>query len=521
MSEHTLVRNSTKNRAQDLAGIMLCMVGGFSAVSIVLAMRGQESTSLLARPVEGLMKALGGSAALLVSIAFAVLGMVMFLRHRALAANRHLFGLAAVGLGAALMAGGIDPLQGGFLGGAVPEAIPGIAGRLTSFAIGVTILIASTWVLWIGRFGRHASKPATMAVILPTRPTRQALDGVSAAEAQALQGVLPIATPGERAGSSPKDRQRGPLPASGPQPSAPDAPIRIAALPSSREGLRHVATHAGAIAAPREPAGQDLATPGQREEPLGEGSRKNRGSSVQVVGHEGEVAKPALPAPSWEADFEAIVAEEEDPREGVAEDIPPGLEFDQEAESRISTWTTELAEGPEESAAALPMESQAIEQGRDAARWEQVGLFDEESSSNPSETAGEQAAILEKGSGDRAAAASAEDDADVARDEEDELSYMLTPRREEGPRADEAELSSPGQSEERELSNLVFEAGCLILDENRVAVSMLQRRFGLDFDQACDVLDRLQKVGLIGAYVGGRSREILLTREEWETVAPA
>ncbi len=531
MSELTLGRSNTKKRAQDLAGILLCIVGGFSAVSIVLALRGQESTSPLARPVEGLMEAFGGYAALLFSIALAVLGMVMFLRHRALAANRHLLGLTAVGLSAALIAGGIDPLRGGFLGGAVPEAIPGVAGRVASFAIGVTVLITSTWVLWLGRPSRPGSKPSSMAVILPTRPPRQALDGVSADEAQALQGVLPMATLGGRTRSSSRDERREPL--SDPQPSVPDAQTRIAAIPSSREGLGYVPSDAGALAAPRESTRQDLAPPRQRQESLGEGSRKNRASSVQVVGHEDEVAEPALPAPSWEADFEApeapqgpqgpqapqgIVAEEQDPhREGVPEDAPFGLDFDQEADDPSATWTTGLSEEPEESAALPPLEFEEIERHR-GARWEQSGLFDEESSSDPNEASGEQ---VEKGSGDSSAAANVHGDAEVALEEENELSHVLTPRREEDRGTVEAEPSTPGESEARELSNLVFEAGCLILDENRVAVSMLQRRFGLDFDQACDVLDRLQKVGLIGPYVGGRSREILLTREEWETVAPA
>jgi DNA segregation ATPase FtsK/SpoIIIE-like protein len=69
-------------------------------------------------------------------------------------------------------------------------------------------------------------------------------------------------------------------------------------------------------------------------------------------------------------------------------------------------------------------------------------------------------------------------------------------------------------------SQLVFDAGCAILDQNRVAVSMLERRFALDFDQACRILDELQAAGLIGPYMGGRTRDILLTREEWLSHAP-
>ena len=42
----------------------------------------------------------------------------------------------------------------------------------------------------------------------------------------------------------------------------------------------------------------------------------------------------------------------------------------------------------------------------------------------------------------------------------------------------------------------------------------------LDFDQACAVLDQLQERGLIGPYMGGRTRDILLTPEEWLVQAP-
>ena len=54
-----------------------------------------------------------------------------------------------------------------------------------------------------------------------------------------------------------------------------------------------------------------------------------------------------------------------------------------------------------------------------------------------------------------------------------------------------------------------------------MAVSMLQRRFDLAFDQATDVLDELQSMGLIGPYVGGSRREILMTLDEWEVSAAA
>ncbi len=66
-----------------------------------------------------------------------------------------------------------------------------------------------------------------------------------------------------------------------------------------------------------------------------------------------------------------------------------------------------------------------------------------------------------------------------------------------------------------EREQLVFDAGCLILEHGRVAVSLLQRSFQLDFKQATELLDELQQRGLIGPYVGGMRRDILLERADW------
>jgi hypothetical protein len=68
---------------------------------------------------------------------------------------------------------------------------------------------------------------------------------------------------------------------------------------------------------------------------------------------------------------------------------------------------------------------------------------------------------------------------------------------------------------------LLRECGALFIKEGRVAVSLLQRRFALDFDEACEVLDELQAQGLIGPYMGGQRRDILLTLEEWQARVPS
>ena len=68
-------------------------------------------------------------------------------------------------------------------------------------------------------------------------------------------------------------------------------------------------------------------------------------------------------------------------------------------------------------------------------------------------------------------------------------------------------------TEERQ--KVLRKAAVLILERDRVAVSLLQRQFRLDFEEYGAVLDELQEMGLIGPYLGGNRRDVLLSREEW------
>jgi hypothetical protein len=83
------------------------------------------------------------------------------------------------------------------------------------------------------------------------------------------------------------------------------------------------------------------------------------------------------------------------------------------------------------------------------------------------------------------------------------------------PRAVSREKAIKSQPVLGERTQLLRDAGCLFVDRGRVAVSMLQRQYGMDFDEACKVLDELQDLGLIGPYLGGQHRDILLTRDQW------
>ncbi len=73
----------------------------------------------------------------------------------------------------------------------------------------------------------------------------------------------------------------------------------------------------------------------------------------------------------------------------------------------------------------------------------------------------------------------------------------------------------------RSHDDLLLDAGLMIIERGRVAVSMVQREFEMDFRAATSLLDQLQDRGVIGPYLGGRHRDILLSREEWMAIAPA
>ena len=92
--------------------------------------------------------------------------------------------------------------------------------------------------------------------------------------------------------------------------------------------------------------------------------------------------------------------------------------------------------------------------------------------------------------------------------EDSEPDVVLTPQ---APPAAEVE----GTSSERVTDDVIYASGKLFLERDRVAVSMLQREFNLDFDESCEVMDHLQEMGLIGPYVGGHRRDILMTKDQW------
>lgn len=58
----------------------------------------------------------------------------------------------------------------------------------------------------------------------------------------------------------------------------------------------------------------------------------------------------------------------------------------------------------------------------------------------------------------------------------------------------------------------------VILDTKQASVSMLQRRLKLGYAHAARIVDEMEEKGIVGPFEGSKPRQLLITREQWETM---
>ena len=220
--------------------------------------------------------------------------------------------------------------------------------------------------------------------------------------------------------------------------------------------------------------------------------------SVQASEEEGleeeeyeEEAEPALAAVQEEEDEEEEYEEEYEEEAGAsAEDAQEGDEEEGDWE-----WEYEYEEEEETKEAVAQADETEGEEGEE----EEYEEEEEEDASS--------------------AAEATEEVTSNAENEGEENELVLQPAApQEKPKSKSKAKAKEAPKEVHlrdDIEPLVYDSGLLILNQGRVAVSMLQRKFSIDFDQACDILDELQELGLIGPYLEGHKREILLSQEEW------
>ncbi|MFP6750289.1 MAG: DNA translocase FtsK 4TM domain-containing protein [Pirellulaceae bacterium] len=81
-----------------------------------------------------------------------------------------------------------------------------------------------------------------------------------------------------------------------------------------------------------------------------------------------------------------------------------------------------------------------------------------------------------------------------------------------------AENDGPDADRLRSRDELYESAIEVVVRERRGSLSLLQRTLGIGYGRAARLIDFMAEDGIVGDYNGSKSREVLLTMEEWETL---
>ena len=55
----------------------------------------------------------------------------------------------------------------------------------------------------------------------------------------------------------------------------------------------------------------------------------------------------------------------------------------------------------------------------------------------------------------------------------------------------------------------------IAVDSGSVSTSLLQRKLSLGYARAARIVDKLEKIGVVGPFEGSKPRKVLITREEY------
>ncbi len=566
---------SERHLGRDALGLLLFAFAVLLGVSVFLSLaRPAEAPEGTTAFFTGLAGLLGAWPLFALSLGLAVLGARLWVTGVAHGLLRHVLGAGLTTLSLSILAGAIYPGAGGTVGAWAGGAITSELSIFVGAPAGLLAIGLSVWLVWV----RPADGSQRTAVprFAPDEGLAAESEGLSADEAAALlPGLLPGGGPQGGFGGQPEPRTPPDAPRAAITgrsiPISPELPplyppdVRLqGGIPEGTQPLDSPENEPSAPkpmpAAGRSPASL-LAGPGgltgagylslARGGDLSgasEPSTLRRGSASPVPDPQRpagpDLASPADLRPLWEQDEEAQgLNEDQTPLLIVADTEPDGF-----TEHALADHPGDPTDRDPQAAEGERILVAEAEGPLDRASWEQPGLFDEE----PVDAYGTPLSLIEKlrtveieppGTADVAAepgafgaSATAHPDeiehpagADSdAPETQVEPEVVLSPRSkpkargskrpsraknpvDSGPKpAPETVAGSPQAS-----GDLVYRAGVLFLERGRVAVSLLQREFSLDFKQATALLDRLQEAGLIGPYLGGQRRDILLTLEEW------
>ena len=98
-----------------------------------------------------------------------------------------------------------------------------------------------------------------------------------------------------------------------------------------------------------------------------------------------------------------------------------------------------------------------------------------------------------------------------------EIEQEIERRAEQGGKS-AAAPSAAQEADEQDGDELTPAAVEVLLETGQASVSMLQRRLKLGYARAARIMDELEEKGIVGPFEGSKPRQILVTREQWESM---
>lgn len=510
---------------RDGGGLTLFVVGAFVSVLMVKAMASEQpleqqtGTAAIAAWFAG---SFGALPWLVFAAGIGFLGARSFVTASEAGALRHAFGLAGITVGLSVLLGAFSDGAGGAFGVGTGGKIAVLTHATLGGLAGLVLALGTAWFTWL----REPSAPYEEQNRSSIAERARVSDpGVTAAEAA---GLIPDDLPQSHVAT----RKSSYVALGAPPPSPYPEDVRLKGQVPA--GARPIATSNAAPAyspstgtAPEQHAEPLL----ERAEPFEPGPYLAEAEDAAAPWAEPAVSplrdvaevEPALGPADEELsepleDLEGIVADEtpaETPavrptweQTGLGEDDEPvdaygtplslveSLRKAQEEMVALPEPTPEELEEPVEEVKAIAQTTIFDFTGEAQAG---VELFPEEIPAAAEE--------VEQPVAELQPEPEPEEEIEIEVGEEPEMVLQ--------PQAAPADRAHKPHSVDPDRAKFLAEAGCLFLERGRVAVSMLQKQYAMDFDDACKVLDELQDLGLIGPYLGGQSRDILLTRDQW------